>query len=66
MAILKINGEELLGTRDDGAFLDILKSFFQSIGNPNDHNQNTGLTVKKKKEGGGQDVQFMKFNSLFV
>ncbi|KAG1045709.1 hypothetical protein G6F43_011233 [Rhizopus delemar] len=44
LAILKINGEELLGTRDDGAFLDILKSFFQSIGNPNDHNQNTGLT----------------------
>jgi hypothetical protein len=52
LAILKINGEELLDTRDDGAFLDILKSFFRSIGNPNDQNQNqyTRLTVKKKKK----------------
>lgn len=36
LAILKINGEELLGARDDGAFLDILKSFFQYIGQRED------------------------------
>ncbi|RCH93346.1 hypothetical protein CU098_002570, partial [Rhizopus stolonifer] len=36
LAILKINSEELLCTRDDGAFLDILKAFFQSIGARND------------------------------
>ncbi|KAI8638868.1 rab-GTPase-TBC domain-containing protein [Parasitella parasitica] len=27
-----VNGEELLQTKDDGAFLDIFKAFFQSIG----------------------------------
>ncbi|KAF1804276.1 rab-GTPase-TBC domain-containing protein [Mucor lusitanicus] len=32
LAILKVNGEELLETRDDGGFLDIFKAFFQSIG----------------------------------
>jgi hypothetical protein len=46
---LKINGEELLETRDDGAFLDILKAFFQSIGEREDtenkHGQRSRLTV---------------------
>ncbi|GAA5803129.1 hypothetical protein HPULCUR_008604 [Helicostylum pulchrum] len=37
LAILKINGEELLQTRDDGAFLDILKSFFQCMGQREDN-----------------------------
>ncbi|KAI8354045.1 rab-GTPase-TBC domain-containing protein [Blakeslea trispora] len=32
LAILKVNGEDLLQSKDDGAFLDIFKSFFQSIG----------------------------------
>jgi hypothetical protein len=32
IAILKINGDELLETNDDGAFLGIFKSFFQYIG----------------------------------
>lgn len=36
LAILKINGEELLQTKDDGAFLDILKSFFQCMGQRED------------------------------
>ncbi|ORE19170.1 TBC-domain-containing protein, partial [Rhizopus microsporus] len=44
LAVLKINGEELLQTRDDGAFLDILKSFFQSIESSNDHRS----TIEKK------------------
>lgn len=29
---MKVNGEELLETRDDGGFLDIFKAFFQYIG----------------------------------
>ncbi|KAI8880825.1 TBC-domain-containing protein [Backusella circina FSU 941] len=32
LAILKLNGEEILKTKDDGAFLEVLKMFFQSIG----------------------------------
>ncbi|KAG1460472.1 hypothetical protein G6F56_005941 [Rhizopus delemar] len=44
LAILKMNGEELLNTGDDGSFLDILKSFFQSIGSRNDKVQNVKLT----------------------
>jgi hypothetical protein len=32
VAVLKVNGDELLETRDDGGFLDVFKSFFQSIG----------------------------------
>ncbi|KAI8986456.1 rab-GTPase-TBC domain-containing protein [Pilobolus umbonatus] len=32
LAILKLNGEELLKSGDDGSFLDVLKSFFQSMG----------------------------------
>ncbi|KAI8089871.1 rab-GTPase-TBC domain-containing protein [Halteromyces radiatus] len=33
LAILKLNGEELLQTKDDGAFLDILKHYFTTLNN---------------------------------
>lgn len=33
LAILKINGEELLQVTDDGAFLNLMKSYFASLGN---------------------------------
>lgn len=42
MAILKINGEELLETHDDGAFLDVLKEFFQCMGKLEDNEQGNG------------------------
>jgi hypothetical protein len=48
LAILKLNGEELLGTKDDGAFLDILKRYFTTLDNPiNDDKSGRGtrLTV---------------------
>ncbi|KAI5481518.1 GTPase activating protein [Pseudohyphozyma bogoriensis] len=32
LAILKINGEELLSTTDDGAFINIMKRYFASLG----------------------------------
>lgn len=32
LAILKINGEELLTVTDDGAFMSVFKSFFRSLG----------------------------------
>lgn len=32
LAILKINGEELLQVTDDGAFINIIKSYFRSLG----------------------------------
>ncbi|KAI9019303.1 rab-GTPase-TBC domain-containing protein [Phycomyces nitens] len=38
LAVLKLNGEELLQTRDDSAFLDILKRFFTSLDTPLDPN----------------------------
>lgn len=41
-----MNGEELLETRDDGAFLDILKNFFQYIGQLEDNGRLTKLTVR--------------------
>ncbi|KAL8283146.1 hypothetical protein RQP46_005924 [Phenoliferia psychrophenolica] len=34
LAILKINGEELLATTDDGAFINCMKSYFASLGDP--------------------------------
>ena len=33
-AILKINGDELLKTTDDGAFFDILKTYFTTLDQP--------------------------------
>ncbi|KAL0074734.1 rab-GTPase-TBC domain-containing protein [Phycomyces blakesleeanus] len=38
LAVLKLNGEELLQTKDDSAFLDILKRFFTSLDTPLDPN----------------------------
>ena len=32
IAILKLNGEELLKTEDDGTFISILKNYFQTLG----------------------------------
>lgn len=32
LAILKINGEELLSVTDDGAFINIMKKYFASLG----------------------------------
>ncbi|KAF9420202.1 hypothetical protein BGZ94_009182 [Podila epigama] len=31
LAILKVNGDELLATRDDGAFMDVLKKYFTTL-----------------------------------
>ncbi|KAF9336839.1 hypothetical protein BG006_007210 [Podila minutissima] len=31
LAILKVNGDELLATRDDGAFMDVLKKYFGTL-----------------------------------
>ncbi|KAI9265974.1 rab-GTPase-TBC domain-containing protein [Sporodiniella umbellata] len=45
LAILKLNGEDLLNTGDDGSFLDILKSFFQSIGSHSDKLRDRKLTT---------------------
>jgi hypothetical protein len=45
---LKVNGEELLETRDDGGFLDIFKAFFQYIGQKEEvgnGDQHTKITV---------------------
>lgn len=36
MAILKLNGEDLLKTKDDGGFLVILKRFFTTLDEPID------------------------------
>ncbi|KAI7906001.1 rab-GTPase-TBC domain-containing protein [Cokeromyces recurvatus] len=54
LAILKINGDELLKTNDDSAFLDIFKSFFQSLG----HEKDKGLD--------GQNVKLTKFNEVML
>lgn len=47
LAILKLNGEELLKTKDDGGFLIILKRFFTTLDEPIDpHGKSKGkLTV---------------------
>ncbi|KAI8393629.1 rab-GTPase-TBC domain-containing protein [Radiomyces spectabilis] len=42
LAVLKLNGEELLQTKDDGAFLDILKDFFTSLDSPTEHETSSG------------------------
>lgn len=34
IAILKINGDELLEATDDGAFMDILKQYFNNLDKP--------------------------------
>lgn len=34
LAILKLNGDDLLNARDDGAFLAILKNFFTTLDAP--------------------------------
>lgn len=34
LAILKINGDELLKTTDDGAFMNVLKHYFNSLHEP--------------------------------
>ncbi|KAI7864999.1 rab-GTPase-TBC domain-containing protein [Spinellus fusiger] len=39
IAILKLNGEELLQTKDDSAFLDILKQFFTTLDTPLNHGE---------------------------
>ncbi|KAF9182514.1 hypothetical protein BGZ51_004702 [Haplosporangium sp. Z 767] len=31
LAILKVNGDELLATKDDGAFMDVLKKYFSTL-----------------------------------
>ncbi|KAI8340943.1 rab-GTPase-TBC domain-containing protein [Chlamydoabsidia padenii] len=50
LAVLKLNGEELLQTKDDGAFLDILKRFFISLDKPIDeHNGKAGLNSRLTK-----------------
>ncbi|CAO3614635.1 unnamed protein product [Mucor fragilis] len=54
LAILKVNGEELLETRDDGGFLDIFKAFFQSIG----HKEQVG--------NGDQRIKITKFNEVML
>ncbi|KAI8063599.1 rab-GTPase-TBC domain-containing protein [Gongronella butleri] len=56
LAILKMNGEELLSTRDDGAFLDILKRFFSQLGDPIGHS----------KQLGNKPSRLTKFNELML
>lgn len=41
-----MNGEALLHARDDGAFLDIMKGFFQSIGISNHQNSDKRHSLK--------------------
>ncbi|KAI9478329.1 MAG: rab-GTPase-TBC domain-containing protein [Benjaminiella poitrasii] len=54
LAVLKINGEELLEMNDDGAFLDIFKKFFQTLG------------YKEEKGPDGQHVKLTKFNEVML
>ncbi|OBZ89536.1 hypothetical protein A0J61_02414 [Choanephora cucurbitarum] len=54
IAILKVNGEELLQSRDDGAFLDIFKSFFQSVG------------TQEKTASGEKYIKLTKFNEIML
>ncbi|CAO3592844.1 unnamed protein product [Absidia cylindrospora] len=56
LAILKLNGEELLQTKDDGTFLDILKRFFTTLDNP--INDNGGKD--------GRSSRLTKFNELML
>ncbi|KAG1460739.1 hypothetical protein G6F46_005335 [Rhizopus delemar] len=49
LAILKMYGEALLHARDDGAFLDIMKGFFQSIGVSNNQNSDKRRSLKTTK-----------------
>ncbi|KAI7865927.1 rab-GTPase-TBC domain-containing protein [Spinellus fusiger] len=49
LAILKINGDELLKTTDDGAFINILKSYFNTLGDslyPDSENPKARLLTK--------------------
>ncbi|CAO3627324.1 unnamed protein product [Cunninghamella blakesleeana] len=47
LAILKLNGEELLKTKDDGGFLIILKRFFTTLDEPIDpHGKSKGKLTK--------------------
>ncbi|KAG2212948.1 hypothetical protein INT46_008074 [Mucor plumbeus] len=54
LTILKVNGEELLETRDDGGFLDIFKAFFQYIGQ------------KEEVGNGDQHTKITKFNEVML
>ncbi|KAK4693154.1 hypothetical protein P7C70_g8982, partial [Phenoliferia sp. Uapishka_3] len=49
LAILKINGEELLATTDDGAFINTMKAYFASLGDsahPRAHDSRTRQITK--------------------
>lgn len=55
MAILKINGDDLLQATDDGTFMNILKSYFNSLDTPlypnsdNPKAKNLTVGIEKKK-----------------
>ncbi|ORX45517.1 TBC-domain-containing protein [Hesseltinella vesiculosa] len=55
LAILKMNGDALLKSKDDGAFLDILKHFFTTLGDP----------IGSSKQP-GQASRLTKFNELML
>jgi hypothetical protein len=55
IAILKINGDELLQATDDGAFMNVLKQYFSNLDKPlypnsdNPKAKNLTVTYSKKK-----------------
>ncbi|ORZ02924.1 rab-GTPase-TBC domain-domain-containing protein [Syncephalastrum racemosum] len=53
LAILKLNGDDLLNAKEDGTFLDILKRFFTSLDTP-------------YEEGDDKDRKHTKFNELML
>ncbi|SCZ90894.1 BZ3500_MvSof-1268-A1-R1_Chr1-3g02357 [Microbotryum saponariae] len=55
LAILKVNGEELLQTSDDGAFINVLKSYFATLGD-SAHPESRDPKMR----------QITKFQELFV
>jgi hypothetical protein len=54
LAILKINGDALLETHDDGAFINVLKHYFSQLNEPlypdSDNLKAKHLTVSEKKK----------------
>ncbi|CAO3592663.1 unnamed protein product [Absidia cylindrospora] len=56
LAILKLNGEALMKTKDDGAFLEILKRYFTTLDNP--------IGGGSEKHGSGP--RLTKFNELML
>ncbi|KAI8342533.1 rab-GTPase-TBC domain-containing protein [Chlamydoabsidia padenii] len=56
LAILKLNGEQLLKAKDDGAFLDILKRYFATLDS----------TTDDDTEKNGTNIRLTKFNELML